>query len=173
MLAVLTRTHTRSASLTRCIESVDSLRYRNQVSHVFLWDTESVGTGESHKFFNRVEQADTGLYVLILDDDDEIVYEYLVEDLIGHMHQGYPDAIFTKMDHGGGLGVLPRGFDSERFPIRGQVGISCPILSFELFQKVKGRFTTAYDGDFDFVRAAHSLSARPYYWDNIITRRQG
>lgn len=113
----------------------------------------------------------TGLYTLVLDDDDCFSDNESIGTLRKAVMDNYfPDMIIFQCDHRQ-LGILPEDqiVKSATKPSLGHVCSCSYITKSEHFIKNAGSFGNHYAGDYDFFSAAYDTANSVVFLRKVIT----
>lgn len=165
--------------ITRCFQrpnmiakNIASLRAQTCQDFQQLCLIDDVGRGVGWSYENMATYAPRlkGDYVLILDDDDELICDTLVADLKGIVADTAADIIMLKMDHGP-RGILP-GKSWQQRPVLGDIGCSAFVVRREVWQAHAQYFTPDYNGDFAFISSIFDEDYEIYWHDVVASRVQ-
>jgi len=159
LVEVVTRTYRRPGLLQRNIASL-MRQSDDDWQQVFLVDTVGLGVGASYQ--RMAHHQPLGEWVWVLDDDDECIHPGLVADVRRIAGEG-PEVrvIMVRMDHGGGLGILPDDLVWGKAPILGHVGVSSYIVRRDVWMWHAHAFGSGrYASDFDFIAAVFDAEAQ-------------
>jgi hypothetical protein len=135
--------------------------------------TDEVGIGVAAANAQLAEFTPSAEYVWVLDDDDLCIHPDLVADLrdLIRLH-GRPAAFVVRMDHGEGLGVLPRDWDWGQPPKEAGIGSSGLIVRRDVWLRHRhGWATGRYAADFDFIASVWETWQRSIVWHDVIAGR--
>jgi hypothetical protein len=170
-LEIVTRTFgQRPKMLLANKASVDSLRGADAFQ-VFVVDNGHAGVAAANA--RLATYTPLGQYVLVLDDDDVLIYDKLVEDLkhLAWLH-GNPPAFIVRMDHGSWIGVQP---DLEHWcqpPVEGHIGCSAMIVRRDVWMEHRQAWASGrYASDFDFIAAVWRAYGPQVVWHDVIATK--
>jgi len=176
LLSIITRVHPkRTKFLAICKESV-SLQTNKDFEHLFLYDDSEKGKGRGYAnqmfFLKRNEINIKGDYVMVLDDDDIMVYNDFIKDLREIVKKDDYDMIIFKGELVG-LGVVPHQHLWEKSPQRSGIGSFCIAVKKELWNKYIDEFGKhEVSGDFLFIKKCYENSKKVYWLNRVVCKTQ-
>lgn len=168
LLEIITRTNNRPDLLSRNVASVRRLGPR--ALHTII---DGAGRGMTWAQETLCHNAPnlTGDYVMVLDDDDEIIAPNLLDELAAVVGVSSPDVVMVQMDHGQPLGIMPRGEHWGVRPQLGHVGASAFIVRRQAFQRHAAAYVPGeYNSDFNFINAVFD-AAPAVAWLELVASR--
>jgi glycosyltransferase involved in cell wall biosynthesis len=172
-LLIITRVHPgRPTMLQKCVESVKA-QTNDDYTHLILRDDDTVhGYGKllANQSLATVWPINAE-YVMVLDDDDMLVYPNFVEEFVGRIKLN-PEIVFFKGEVKG-LGILPPEEYWRQPPVRGKIASFCFavrrdvwIANIEEFGKLLS------GGDFCFISACYNNTTEHHWWAELIACTQ-
>jgi hypothetical protein len=112
-------------------------------------------------------------YVMVLDDDDMLVYPNFVEEFSALIDiKNSPEIIFFKGEVKG-LGILPTEDTWGEHPVRGKIASFCFavrrdvwIANIEEFGKLLS------GGDYCFISSCYTSTLLHYWWNQLVASTQ-
>ncbi len=111
-----------------------------------------------------------GEYVLVLDDDDQIVEDTFIGELKEATRSG-ADLIMLKMQIVLGF-VVPEDDYFYLPPVVGHIGMSCFVVKRDLWIENVKHFDPVYQGDFTFINAVYPQARNIVYLDRVMCATQ-
>jgi len=169
----------------KCVASVK--RQTVPVEQVFIRDDNPDGCGSeaAKRMFMKLRPEEVhGEYVMILDDDDVMVYDDLAKDIFTISCSCEPD-MFIFRGELVGLGVVPGPHTWKKPPVIAQIGSFCYAVKKNLWFRnihVYAGMTLQQDGnvsicasvvgDFEFASQCYKDSKNTYWLDVIACKTQ-
>ena len=164
-LSIVTRCFRRPTLLARNISSVSS-QTDADLEHIFIVDEIGIGKEAANQVLALNKHLVNGQYVLILDDDDILVYDNYVRDLKDIAERYNPDVIISKMRWH--LGVeKPEKRWWKRPPKDGHIGSPCFAVRREVWLNHIHAFGTPRGGDFYFIRTLWDAGYKFHWWKQV------
>lgn len=170
-LSVITRCYKRPNMLQRNKDSLD--RQTCQDWHqVFIVDDIGRGVGWANAQFYTYREEAVGKYVLMLDDDDELISDSAVE-ILKKASRFDPAIIVFKGEHGV-FGVLPTDEVWEKVPKVRNISGQDFVVRTDLWKKHIHRFDASIEGDIQFLDSLfRDLEGESVVWlDELLVRQQ-
>ena len=164
-LSIVTRCYKRPTLLARNISSVQQQRDQD-LEHIFIIDEIGIGVGAANQSLALNAHLINGEWVLILDDDDILVYDNYVHNLKVIVERYKADVVISKMRWH--LGVeKPEKRWWKRPPVDGHIGSPCFAVRREVWLKHIHTFGTLRGGDFYFIRTLWDAGYRFHWWKEV------
>jgi hypothetical protein len=164
--------------ITRCYKrprylEVNRAAIRQQTDqdyeHILLIDHTGRGVDWANTQFDRYKDYVQGCWVYMIDDDDFLATPHFIADIRRIATQNNPDIMMCRVDHGR-LGVLPPNDIWGYKPQSGRIGTSSVIVKAEIWKRHIHTFTTAYDGDYCFIRTLFEMGYRIHWHDAVVAK---
>lgn len=176
ILSIITRVHPKRPELfAKCKESV-SLQTDKDFEQLFIYDDSEKGRGREYAvkmFFLKRDEIDIkGDYVMVLDDDDIMVYNNFVKDLKEITKPESYDMIIFKGELVG-LGIVPSQQLWRKPPQCGGIASFCVVVKKELWDKYIEEYgKSPMAGDFVFFKKCYDNSKKVYWFDKLVCKTQ-
>lgn len=168
ILEIVTRhMPTRADMLRRNEQSLAALSSKRWV-HTILTDMARRGVAWANAQLQTFEPM--GDYVWVLDDDDVCILPTLVDDLEEITSTFRPGVVVVQMDHGAGLGILPRREKFNTELSEGEIGCSGFITRRDVWMEHRHAWSERYAGDFDFFHSIQSAAVDMYWWGVVASK---
>ncbi len=168
-LSIVTRCFRRPNLLARNVASV--LNQTDQdLEHIFIVDEIGIGKEGANKSLALNKHLVNGQFVLILDDDDILVYDDYVHILKTLVRQYDPDVVITKMRWLSYGVVKPERRWWQRTPVDGHIGSPCFAVRREVWLKHIHTFGTPRGGDFYFIRTLWDEGYKFHWWNQVTVK---
>lgn len=158
--------------------SVERLRDPS-VEQLVIVDPKGDGSGIAwaNTALGQHKEIVSGSYVMVLDDDDQLVDVDLLVDLRAIIHAHGPDIVRVKMNHDGGrIWPSPAWWGTWRRskPIGDKGGFSSFIVRREVWLAHIGAAAGPWGGDHRFLISVHDQvesGAYSVYWHDAVVSR--
>jgi hypothetical protein len=154
---------------------VNQASLRNQsdpdYEQVLLVDEIGRGIEWAHTNMTTACPQINGDYILVLDDDDQIVVNTCIAELKQAAQTG-ADVIMLKMEIVPGF-VVPEDDYFRAAPVVGHIGMSCFVVKRDLWITNVSHFKPVYHGDFTFISAVYPQAKNIVYLDRVMCATQG
>ena len=173
-IALVTRVHPqRPNMLNRCVESVRAQTDDDYV-HIFCKDDRTArgyGKHNANRSFVKVKDI-PAKYIMVLDDDDMLIYDDFVKTLSLIVNRFDPDLLFFKgIVHK--LGVLPRPAYWKKPPVYGQIASFCSAVRYDVwFKHIRAFGRKELGGDHCFIRTCYNNTKHHLWWDMVVASTQ-
>lgn len=145
-LTIITRSFRRPISLVRCVESV-AHQTDPDVEHVIVHDP--IGRGVEASYTNLKSITPSGMYVMLLDDDDYLIDRSFVEALKRTAQfNDTPEVVFVGMDVSGT--IMPVWDEGLR---RGYIACSCFVVRYDVWLEHIKDVKADYSADFYLIES--------------------
>jgi glycosyltransferase involved in cell wall biosynthesis len=168
-LTVVTRCYKRPQALK---VNQASLRSQSDPDYEQVLLVDEIGRGIEWAHTNMATACPRihGDYVLVLDDDDQIVVDTLIAEL-KEAARSDPDLIMLRMQIVPGF-VVPEDDHFRAPPVVGHIGMSCFAVKRDLWVANVQHFEPVYQGDFTFIDAVYPQARSIIYLDRVMTATQ-
>lgn len=145
-LTIITRSFRRPKSLERCVNSV-ALQTDPDVEQIIAYDPD--GRGVEASYTNLKTLTPSGLYVMLLDDDDYLIEPSFVAELKRvAQRDDTPEVVFVGMDVSGT--IMPVWDEGLR---RGYIACSCFVVRRDVWLEHIKDIKADYSADFYFIES--------------------
>lgn len=170
-IAFITRVHpSRPKMLRVCIESIKSQSSNDWVQYFQRDPTKGYGIEGANKALALVKNIDAR-YVMVLDDDDMLVYEDFVKEFSNLVHGIDADIVFFK-GKVEGMFVFPLPDVWRRRPIRTRIASFNFAVRREIWEKYINVWGKPHSGDGYFIIKCYENTKRHLWWDKLIAKTQ-
>jgi hypothetical protein len=172
-LMIITRVHPgRPTMLQTCVESVKKQTSDDYIHYLLRDDDTEHGYGKllANQSLATVWPINAK-YVMVLDDDDKLVYPQFVEEFVGRIKLE-PEIVFFKGEVRG-LAVLPSEEYWRQSPTRGKIASFCFAVRRDVWIQYISEFGKLLSGgDFCFISVCYKNTTKHHWWDELIASTQ-
>ncbi len=176
-ICIITRCHpTRPSMLRLCVDSVKSQSCADY-THFLLHDDKTkkgYGVDEANRSLRNASPLN-GEYIMVLDDDDFLVYDDFVREFKAYVSKDKPDIVMFR----GSItrrGILPPDDVWGKPPQRGKIGSFCFAVRKELWDKYVKFWDRsegyARMGDYTFITKCYNNAHTVYWMDKLVACTQ-
>lgn len=164
-LSIITRCYKKTKCLANNIMSIEK-QIDKDYEQIFIVDQEGLGLAWADKALDIYKDINKGKYILVLDDDDELVSKAFVSIIKDIANRYNPNIIifrgyFTELD-----ATLPP-IDPRwgKYPVRSLIGSFNYVTTKELYNKYIYLCSSGITGDFDFFETLFNKTPKDkVYW---------
>ena len=162
-LSVVTRCYKRPKMFLRNVGSL-ALQIDQDYEQILTEDIEGRGIGWANRVLSTVEP--TGVYVMVLDDDDMLIDNQAIEKMKGATVDR-PAIVIFKANHKE-LGVLPSKAVWNKRPISGQIGSISFISRRDIWEQNIKAFGADAGGDYTYLQSVWQDKPSVVWLDEVL-----
>jgi len=171
-LSIVTRCYTSQRPKSLGINRASVAAQTDQdLEQVFIEDVVGIGIHGANVSLAENKDRVRGEYVLILDDDDRLTYDYFIRDLKAIVKRYDPDVVISKMLWKEGR-ILPPDAYWEKPPKGGRIGTNNFVVRRDVWLEYISAFGVPRGGDISFIKKLWDKGYKFFWWDEVTSSIQ-